>query len=313
MHSKGPWIFLLIALVLAGVAAWGAHRWMTAQSSKAARPAIALKPVVVARVELAPGQQIKPMELEVKGWPDGSIPAGAYSQPKDLVGRVLRSGVSRGEPVVMHKLAPQGVAGGLSAIVPPGFRAVTVKVDEVVGVAGFVQPGDRVDVLVTLASGPFRDEPVSRIVLQNVQVLAVGDSLVEQKDKGESKVKKVKVVTLQVSPEQSETLAVATSMGSVLLALRNYGDGDRAETSGVKMARLVTPPGGGLAVDAAMPGGPEGAQPSLDAMSAAAGGDHSLKGYSQPLGVPGTETAKGAGIQVEIIKGVTRSVQGFPE
>ncbi len=238
MLRKGPVIFLALALVLAAVAALGAYRWIQTQAEVAARNRVVLAPVVVAAGELPAGQKLEPSHLAVQRWPLANIPAGHFARPVDLKGRVLRTPLVAGEVLLPSKLAPMGLAGGLSAVVPEGYRALTVRVDEVIGVGGFVQPGDRVDVLCTVATGPFRDDPATRIVLQDVKVLTTGEK-VESAHRGKPKKQKVKVVTLQLLPEQGERLALAAQEGKVLLALRNQGDRNTEKTKGVMLTSLM--------------------------------------------------------------------------
>ncbi len=252
MRSKGPIIFLVLALVLAGVAAWGAHRWIKSQAQKRVPKGPTLVPVVIAKTKLAPGLRLAKAHLAVKRWPQGAVPPGSFRRPQTLIGRVVRAPLAKGEAVLMYKLAPKGVAGGLSAIVPPGFRALTVRVDEVIGVGGFVQPGDRVDVLVTVLKGLYREDPITRTVLQDIPVLAVGDKLVEEYTAKSSKKKRgkkskkttVRIVTLQLTPQQGEYLALAATWGKVLLALRNQGDREKAVTAGISILSLVPTEGG---------------------------------------------------------------------
>ncbi len=240
MARKGPLLLILLALVLAGVAAWGAHRWVRTQAALAARQRVVLKPVVLAARDLPAGHSIKARDLRVVRWPAGSLPRGHFSSPAALKGRVPLTRLFRGEVVLAAKLAAKGLPGGLSSVVPSGFRAMTVKVDEVIGVGGFVQPGDRVDVLVTVERGPFRDDPVTRTVLQDVKVLTVGEKVALKKNRG-SKPRRhqAQVVTLQLTPGQGETLALAASTGKVLLALRNQADDQRAASAGVRLTTLV--------------------------------------------------------------------------
>lgn len=238
MLRKGPVIFLALALVLAAVAAFGAHRWIKNQAEVAARNRVVLAPVVVASSDLPAGQRLEPSHLALQRWPIANIPAGHFARTADLKGRVLRTPLVPGEVLLPSKLAPKGLAGGLSAVVPEGFRAMTVRVDEVIGVGGFVQPGDRVDVLCTVASGPFRDDPATRTVLQDVKVLTTGEK-VETTRGHKPKKQKVKVVTLQLLPHQGERLALAALEGKVLLALRNQGDRNTEKTKGVLLTSLM--------------------------------------------------------------------------
>ncbi len=238
MSRKGPLIFLVLALVLAGAAAWGAHQWLRAQSAGDGAKKLRLAPVVVASRVLPAGQQLTAQDLAVQAWPASALPQGRFAQVKQVAGRVLKGPMVQGEVVLAAKLAPQGSAGGLSAVVPPGFRAMTVKVDEVIGVGGFVQPGDRVDVLVTLAGGSYREDPVSRTVLEDINVLTVGEKI-QRDDQGRGHTNKVKVVTLQLKPAQAERLALASNEGRVVLALRNQGDRQPGQGSGVSLSGLV--------------------------------------------------------------------------
>ena len=156
-------------------------------------------------------------------------------------------------------------------MVPEGYRAMTVRVDEVIGVGGFVQPGDRVDVLATVDRGGFRDDPASRVVLQDVPVLTVGEKMQEEGEGAKAKRRKVTVVTLQVEPQQGERLALAANEGKVVLALRNQGDRQEAATPGVRLTALV---------------------PAL-----------------APTPAPAPQAQPAAAEGVEVIKGVNRSMQ----
>jgi pilus assembly protein CpaB len=241
MARKAPVLFFLLALVLAGAAAWGAHRWVRSQAELAARQGVKLAPVVVAARSVPAGRRLTTADLRLAHWPAASLPRGHFSSLRAVQGRVVRAPLYRGEVVLASKLAPKGLAGGLSAVVPAGFRAMTVKVDEVIGVAGFVQPGDRVDVLVTLERGPYRDDPVTRIVLEDVKVLTVGGKLEEKAKSGRPRRHKASVVTLQLTPQQAETLALAATTGKLLLALRNRADDRRPTTAGVRLTALAPP------------------------------------------------------------------------
>ncbi len=242
MRGKTPLFFLALALIFAAAAAWGSHRWLAAQAQASAPVQPPSVPVVVAATDLPAGEPLDTGDLAVQHWPLGSQPMGHLSRPEALKGRVLKGPLVKGEVVLAAKLAPEGLAGGLSAVVPAGYRAMTVRVDEVIGVGGFVQPGDRVDVLVTVEKGPFRDNPASRQVLNNVPVLTVGEKIQEEGEGAKPKRRKVTVVTLQVLPAEGERLALAASEGKVILALRNQADQDRQDTKGVLLTALVPPP-----------------------------------------------------------------------
>jgi pilus assembly protein CpaB len=256
MTRKAPLIFLVLALMLAGGAAWGVHKWISEQT-KAGNGAQKLQsaPVVVAARVLPAGQVLKAKDVAVISWPRNALPAGRFTRAKQVVGRVLRGPMVKGEPILAAKLAPKGAAGGLSAVVPPGFRAMTVKVNEVIGVGGFVQPGDRVDVLVTLSGGRFNRDPISTTVLQDINVLTVGEKI-QRDGKMRGRTHKVKVVTLQLEPEQAERLALASNEGRVVLALRNQSDREPNKAGGVTLSGLVP-----LAAAKAPPAKAESGQP----------------------------------------------------
>ncbi len=239
MKRKAPFLFLLLALLLAGAAAWGAHQWMSAQAAQKAGPALKLAPVVVAQKVLPAGHKLTAQDLAVQRWPVANLPQGRFGKIQAPLGRVLKGPMFKGEVVLVSKLAPKGAASGLSAVVPRGYRAMTVRVNEVIGVGGFVQPGDRVDVLATIDQGPFREDPVSHCVLEDITVLTVGERIQRESKGGRAKQHKVKVVTLQLKPAQAETLALASSEGRVVLSLRNQVDRQGGGSRGVSLTELV--------------------------------------------------------------------------
>lgn len=204
--------------------------------------------VVVAKVDIPLGTKIEAEQLSVVQFPANAIPEGTFSEAQKLVGRVAVVGVAAREPVTDFKLAPEGSTGGLSSVIPAGYRAMTVKVDDVIGVAGFLVPGTMVDVL-TVIEQPGQmssGNPISKIVLQNVKVLASGQNLDKPKDEREADA--VKAVTLQVTPDQAEKLALASTEGKLRLVLRNMIDQDDEQTQGADKKsllggdRAVTPP-----------------------------------------------------------------------
>lgn len=190
------------------------------------------RPVVVAARDIPLGAVLDLEDLTVVEWPGQAIPAGFQSQMSDLVGRAAVAPMRRNEPVLDTKLAGLGAQGGLSAAIPDGMRALSVRVDEVVGVAGFVQPGSRVDVLVTLTTGT----PQTRSILQNIQALAAGQTY-QTDPEGNPQV--VPVITLLVTPEQAEILTLAANQGRIQMALRPSLDLDEVETDGIRVADLM--------------------------------------------------------------------------
>ncbi len=228
----------LLVLALAGVLGAGAvllaSRWLVSQgSSRAGR-------VVVAAQDVNLGQRLAPDMLKLVDWPADSLPKGAFPDPLKLSGRVLRSTVLRGEPLSEAKLAPAGTLGGLSALITEGKRALTVRVNDVIGVAGFALPGNFVDIIVNTeqersATGGGRASHISKIVLERILVLAVAQEV----SRDDTKPHVVNAVTLEVSPEQAENLDLARSVGTLSLALRNQVDPAAAGTEGATKRSLL--------------------------------------------------------------------------
>lgn len=223
---------MIVVSVLAGIMAIVfAARWLNEQSS------MMTKKVVVAAVDLGIGQQLLPEHLKLLDWPGGSVPAGAYTDPQLLKERVVRTSVLRDEPILETKLAPKGTKGGLSAVIAEGKRAITVRVNEVIGVAGFALPGNYVDVIVSTRdeSKAKDDQNISKIVLEKILVLAVG----EVASRDETKPKVVNAVTLEVTPEEAEAIDLARSVGQLSLVLRNQIDTNSIKTGGMTKDALL--------------------------------------------------------------------------
>lgn len=223
---------MAIAVVLAFAAVIVAARWIGAQTQGNSGK------VAVALVDIGLGARINPEMVRMVDWPTGAMPPGAFTDPKELDSRVARSSMQRGEPIMESKLAPPGTKGGLSAVVAEGKRAITVRVNDVVGVAGFALPGNYVDILVNTqeegAKSPIRDSTISKIVLERILVLAIA----QESNRDDTKPKVVNAVTLEVSPEQAERLDLARSVGSLSLVLRNQIDPDPVNTGGATKATL---------------------------------------------------------------------------
>lgn len=216
---------LLAALLVGLVAVLLALRWMQAQGGERGR-------IAVAAVDIPLGARVGREMLRLADWPRDSVPAGAFADVASLDGRVVTAGLQRGEPLTEARLAPVGARAGLSAVVPEGKRAMTVRVNDVVGVAGFALPGTWVDVLVnTQEEGGRRgdaDRSISKIVLQRILVLAVA----QEADRDASRPKVVNAVTLELTPEQAEKLDLARSVGTLSLVLRNPADPLAATSAG---------------------------------------------------------------------------------
>jgi pilus assembly protein CpaB len=193
--------------------------------------------VVVAARDLPAGAILRREDVEAVGWPGSAIPEGYATQAGEVVGRGLITEVKKNEPLLDWKLARKEAGGGLPITIPEGMRAVSVEVDEVIGVAGFVLPGTRVDVLVTVMPGNDRSQTTTRIILQNIHALAA-DQKYQQDVEGEPQY--VTVVTLLVTPPQAEALTLAATEGHIQLALRNTLDTEEVDTRGRRIVSLVT-------------------------------------------------------------------------
>ncbi len=236
MRFRG--VLMLIFAALAGLLAIVlATQWMRSQTmgSRAS-------PIAVATTDIPMGSMLSPEMVRLAPWPEEAKPDGAVSDLATLRNRVLVAAVQKGEPIVARRLAPEGSKGGLTAIVPPGKRAITVRVNDVVGVAGFALPGNYVDVVVNTKDDrkPKDDQSISKIVLEKILVLAVG----EEASRDETKPKAVKAVTLEVTPEQAEAIDLARSVGQLSLVLRNQIDVEPVKTGGVTKDSLlgIAPP-----------------------------------------------------------------------
>lgn len=198
--------------------------------------------VVVAKVEIPLGEKITVDQLMLAPIPNGSAPEGAFRKIDEVAGRVAITPIGVREPVTLARLAPEGVGGGLSAVIPEGYRAMAVKVDDVVGVSGFVMPGSYVDVVAVIvppaAQGVQSQGPISKIVLQHIKVLASGAKIDSPDNQREPN--NAKVVTLQVTPEQAEKLSLAANEGKLQLVMRSYTDEEDSQTKGVNKHSLLT-------------------------------------------------------------------------
>lgn len=227
---------LLFLAVLIGLAA------AVYAANMASKQTVASNKVVVAAVDIDLGGRITPQMLTTMDWPAGSVPAGAFSDIKALEERVVKVGVMKGEAVTERKLAPPGSKGGLSAVIAEGKRAMTVRVNDVVGVAGFALPGNYVDVMVNAqqdkgAGGRDENRQISKTVLEHVLVLAVA----QEANRDDTKPRVVSAVTLELSPEDSEKLDLARSVGTLSLVLRNQIDKETVATQGITKSQLFNP------------------------------------------------------------------------
>jgi pilus assembly protein CpaB len=232
MKNSRAFIMLAIAMLAGLSAVVFASRWLVQTSSGA------VTQVAVASDDISLGEPLSAAMVHTVSWPTGSIPPGAFSDPKALDGRVLRASLQRGEPVLESKLAPVGTKGGLSAVIGEGRRAITVRVNDVVGVAGFALPGNYVDVIVNTQEPTVKNDTqqsISKIVLEKILVLAVA----QQVNRDDTAPKVVNAVTLEVTPEQAEKLDLARSVGTLSLVLRNQVDADTLATAGATKMTLL--------------------------------------------------------------------------
>ena len=224
-----------IAILAGGGLAYGTYNLVQNQPVRTAD--VATQAVVVAAADLHLGSELKKEDLTVVNFPAGQAPEGTFAQPSEIVGRGLIAPLVKNEPVLPSKLASKEAGSGLPPVIPEGMRAVSVRVNEVIGVAGYVLPGTRVDVITTATPTMSQVDTTSKLILSNVQVLTAGTRMEQDQEKG--KPVQVTVVTLLVNPEQSERLALASTEGKIQLALRNPMDQTAPETPGVKTAALV--------------------------------------------------------------------------
>ena len=234
MKNRRAYLMMAVAIVLGLAAVALASRWLLGQA-----PANAAR-IVVATADVSLGQRLSPEMLKLSEWPTDSLPAGAVKDPMKLIGRVVKASVLRGEPLTDAKLAPAGTLGGLSALITEGKRAITVRVNDVIGVAGFALPGNFVDILVSTqadsgAAAAGREQAISKIVLERILVLAVAQEV----GRDDTKPRVVNAVTLEVAPEQAERLDLARSVGNLSLVLRNQVDPRPGTTTGATKNSLL--------------------------------------------------------------------------
>lgn len=222
MQSKRAIVMLAFSLLAGAAAVVLAARWMGQQASGERST------VLVATSDLDLGQAITAQMLQPVAWPAGSQPEGSFSDAKKLEGRVVRTSIYKGEPVLEPKLAPEGTKAGLDSVIKPGHRAITVQVNEVVGVAGFLAPGSYVDLLVNIKDD--REKAISRVVLERIMVLAVAQ---EARRPDDTKARVVNAVTLEVTPDQAEKIDLARNVGTLSLMLRNQIDTIETSTDGI--------------------------------------------------------------------------------
>jgi pilus assembly protein CpaB len=233
----GTW--LILAIVCAILASYLAVGWLKRQRQAARPKAPKSVQVVVAKTKVWPATALNAEQLKLDTWHQENPPLGGFNRIDQVVGRVAASSLTPGELILESRLAPKGTAPGITALLSPSKRAMTVKVDEASGVAGFLAPGDWVDVVVVVDKGTFDRDPLARVLFQNLKVLGTGQRL---ENRPGDKPVIVPTVTLEVTPEEGERLALAAQEGRISLVLRGQGDQQMVDTRGVEASGLFTRP-----------------------------------------------------------------------
>ncbi|MGA2131175.1 MAG: Flp pilus assembly protein CpaB [Bryobacteraceae bacterium] len=282
---------LAFAFVVSAGASLLLYRLLSGRvTTQAAPPA---KKLILAARTLEPGTLIRDGDLTVGDW-TGAVPDGVVQKKEDIVGRGVISPIVGSEPVVESRLAPKGGGAGLAALIPKGMRAVAIRVNEIVGVAGFVVPGMRVDVLISgTPPGGNSLGGVTKTLLQNVEVLSAGQNF--QKD-AEGKPVSVQVVNLLVTPAQAEMLSLASTQTTIQLVLRNPLDTEVAKTAGSAVVQLFYPGG-------RVPQEPKLAAPAVRSEAVSA----------RPTPPPASPSPSPQSRAVEVIHGIKRTETQFPE
>ena len=234
MARMRVFMVFVLAITAGGALAFGTYNFV--QNTRPLTVSIPTRPVVVAAADLDIGTELRREDIRIIDWPANAVPASAISDPKDVIGRGIVLPVIENEPILPMKLASKEAGSGLPPAIPPGLRAVSVRVNEVIGVAGYVLPGTRVDVVATVSPSGQGADMTSKVILTNVQVLAAGTKIDRETDK--NKPMPVSVVTLLVNPEEAERLTLASTEGKIQLALRNPLDKTMPATPGVRPAAL---------------------------------------------------------------------------
>jgi pilus assembly protein CpaB len=199
-------------------------------------PRISMQRIVVAVREIPEGAMIDRQAVTTTDWPAATVPAGAFTTIDSVVGRITRVAVFNGDPIVPARLAPAGSGPGLEVKIAPGKRAMGVRINDVAGISGLLQPNSRVDVLVTLRTDALSQRQVAKVFMENMRVLSVGRHM--ERD-GDGEPIDATTATLEVTPDEAERLAVAMNQGSIQLVLRGYGDPSSVATSGASSTDVL--------------------------------------------------------------------------
>jgi pilus assembly protein CpaB len=300
MRNKRFLFVLAGALVFGLLAAVSVSRYLSSAQAYTKN----LNMIAVAKVAIPVGTKIIPEQVMMVQFPKESTPDGTFDTAAKLTDRVAVVNIGAREPITDSRLAPEGTAGGLSAVIPEGYRAMTVKVDDVVGISGFIMPGTLVDVVVVIRpdDSTASQGPISKIVLQNIKVLANGQNI--DKPENQRDANSVKVVTLLVTPEQAEKLALASSEGKLQLVMRNSIDQGDEQTTGVNKRGLLT---GERATPAPDPGSLKSEQPKPVVKSAPPRPRPQVE--AKPVVAPAPPPPRAS---IEMIEGAKRRNVDFP-
>jgi pilus assembly protein CpaB len=232
MRPLPSWVWLVLAVVSGIMASFLALGWLKGQTQRTEAPVKVS--MLVARQDIAAGTLLTPGQVQAKDWP-GTLPRGAIFRSEEVEGRIASAPFAAGDPIIEAKLAPKGTTPNLTWLLAPDKRAMTVKVDEASGVAGFVTPDNRVDVVATVDRGDYGKNPVSKVIFQNLRVLGIGQRMEARPG---DKPQVVPTVTLEVTASEGERLALAAQEGRISLVLRGQGDTRLVDTPGASTAGL---------------------------------------------------------------------------
>lgn len=234
MAQKRYSFILVAALLVAATATFVVYRALEAAR---AENRLATESLVVANEQIPEGASLSRGALRVEQWPTGTLPESAYHSLDSAVGRVARVPIFEGEPIVTGRLAPPGTDPGLQVKITPGKRAMAVRIDDVAGLSGLIQPNSRVDVLVTMRPSQAEPNQVAKLFMSNMRVLAVGTVVTSGPD---NRTINATTATLEVTPDEAERLALATREGTIQLVLRGFGDPEDIETRGARSPDVLS-------------------------------------------------------------------------
>ena len=229
------WAWLLLAIGFATLATYMAMGYLKRQAALQTPIKAKTSLVVVAKSAIDPASLLSDLQIKTEVWHQEKSPPGSFSTLEQVVGRVAATFIMPGDLILENKLAPKGTMPGITVLLSPNQRAMTVKVDEASGVAGFLTPGNRVDVVVVVDKGEYNKDPIAKLIFQNLKVLGTGQKL---ENRPGDKPQIVPTVTLEVTPEQGERLALAAQEGRISLVLRGQGDQQLVETLGTDASKL---------------------------------------------------------------------------